>query len=62
VPPIVRGVAEEATALDRLFGQLQPGDLALVLAADQGLVLRALLGYRARTNVVLPDETRPARI
>ena len=62
VPPILRGVAEEATALDRLFGQLQPGDLALVLAADQGLVLRALLGYRARTNVVLPDETRPARI
>jgi len=50
VPPIVRGVAEEATALERLFGQLQAGDLALILAADQGLVLRALLGYRARTD------------
>jgi cyanophycin synthetase len=50
MPPIVRGVAEETTALERLLGQLQAGDLALILAADQGLALRALLGYRARTD------------
>jgi len=61
VPPIVRGVAEEATALERLFGQLQAGDLALILAADQGLVLRALLGYRARTDAAPSTETRVLR-
>jgi len=58
MPPIVRGVAEEATALERLFGQLQAGDLALILAADQGLVLRALLGHRARTDTNPSAESR----
>lgn len=57
VPPIVRGVTEEAAAIERLLGQLLPGDLALILATDQQLVLRAMMSYRARTDAVAAQVT-----
>lgn len=47
IPPIVNGVASEGAALARLFQQLAPNDLALVLATDQRLALRTLMTHRA---------------
>jgi cyanophycin synthetase len=47
MPPVVNGVASEATALTRLLSQLAPNDLALVLATDQRLALRTLMTHRA---------------
>lgn len=61
VPPIVRGVTEEAAALEQLLDQLLPGDLALILAADQRLVLRALMSYRACTDATAPPAAPLAR-
>lgn len=47
VPPVVKGVADEPTAVDKLLQELGPHDLALVLASDQRLVLRAMMTHRA---------------
>jgi cyanophycin synthetase len=46
MPPVVKGVADEPAALDLLLRQLGPNDLALVLASDQRLVLRAMMTHR----------------
>ncbi|HEY0437300.1 MAG TPA: Mur ligase family protein [Phenylobacterium sp.] len=47
VPPVVRGVADEPAALDKLLQELGLHDLALVLASDPRLALRALMTHRS---------------
>jgi cyanophycin synthetase len=46
VPPVVHGVADEPAALDKLLHELGLHDLALVLASDPRLALRALMTHR----------------
>ncbi len=46
LPPIVQSVADESAAMEKLFQQIGPNDLALVLASEERLVLRAMLTHR----------------
>lgn len=45
-PPLIITLPDEDAALDRLLQGLAPNDLALVLASDLTLALRALLSWR----------------
>ena len=52
-PPLTITLPDEDVALDRLLQGLAPNDLALVLADDLTMVLRAVMSYR-------PDSARDA--
>lgn len=54
VPPVVLTLPGEGPALDKLLSLLHANDVALVLASDLALVLRALLTYRPITTNSLP--------